>query len=183
MISVDQELQMHSMMSYYDSSVDFSNKMTSLLEMTDPRRQPHLKFRGFHSSLKGPEMWFFFRLQSFQDLLPEPNRSWFSLAPSLCILSYESLQPQDHFGNWALHLTGPHSQSHPAFHGHQLSLWEDVNHWELAYVCACVCVCERERERDSTRDLLIPLHTLPKATTKPWVTWNDAARWSYALGP
>ena len=56
MISVDQELQMHSMMSYYDSSVDFSNKMTSLLEMTDPRRQPHLKFRGFHSSLKGPEI-------------------------------------------------------------------------------------------------------------------------------
>ena len=60
-------LQMHSMVSYYDSSVDFSNKMTSFLEMTDPRRQPHLKFRGFHSSLKSPEMWFVFRFQSFQD--------------------------------------------------------------------------------------------------------------------
>ena len=51
-----------------------------------------------------------------------------------------------------MHLTGLHSQSHPAFHGHQLSLGQDVNHWELARVYACVCV----RERESARDLLIP---------------------------
>lgn len=133
---------MHSRTSYYDSNVGLHNEITSLPETTDPRREPHLNLQGLIALSKVQKC----------DLSSDSRASKIIAGAKLTVVLFGSLSL--HSEQWVTTTTGslwelrdapdchPAPWSHPAFHGHQLSLGEDVNHCELTRVRVSRCVCQ-----------------------------------------